>query len=185
MGIYKQIKNSIANLLLKRELKSLHLIRNGNKFNFGEIKTIGILFDASNSEDFELVKRYIIYLREYNKRVKAIGFYTARKVPPTMYSKLEFDFISRKELTFIGTPSGMVVKNFIQEEYDLLIDLNIYNHFPLKYIATLSKAKFKVGKYEQEHTEMYDMMINIKDSKTIKYLLSQIDTYVMMLNKAS
>ena len=185
MGIYKQIKASIANLLLKRELKSLHRLRKPHKFNFAEIKTIGILFDATNIEEFELVKRYIVYLREYNKRVKAIGFYTTRTVPSKIYSKLEFDFISRKELTITGKPTGIVIKNFIEEEYDLLIDLNIQNHFPLKYIATLSKAIFKVGKYEKGNTETYDMMINIKGSRTIKYLLSQIDTYIMMLNKAS
>ena len=105
-------------------------------------------------------------------------------MPPMTYSKLEYDFFSQKELNWMGKPSGVVVQNFIREEYDLLIDLNVHDHFPLRYMAALSKAKFKVGKYSERDTDMYDMMIDADNTKTVKYFLRQVDIYITMMNKA-
>ena len=183
MSFIKNIKNTIANYFLKQELKSVHRERKPNKFNFNEVKTVGILFDATNTEDFEIVKRYVVYLREYKKKVKAIGFFSTKDTPALTYSKLEYDFLSTKELNWMGKPSSAIIKNFIEEEYDLLIDLNVHDHFPLRYISALSKAIFKVGKYNEKDVEIYDMMIDADNTKTVKYFLRQVDTYITMLNK--
>jgi hypothetical protein len=183
MSIIKSIKNFIANHALKQELQSHRRERKANKFNFNDIKTVGILFDATSSEDYEIVKRYVLYLREHRKRVKVIGFFNTKTLPPMTYSKLEYDFFSAKEINWMGKPSTTVIKNFIDEEYDLLIDLNVHDHFALKYIAALSKANFKVGKYSERDMEMYDMMIDADNTKTVKYFLRQVDIYITMMNK--
>ncbi|MGZ4034493.1 MAG: DUF6913 domain-containing protein [Bacteroidia bacterium] len=182
--MFKRIKQSIANRSLKKEMLSLFRNRKPNRFSFEKIKTVGILFDATNSEDYEIVKRYVVYLREHLKKVKVIGFFSTKEIPALTYSKLEYDFFSTKEINWLGKPSSPVVQNFINEEYDLLIDLNIRDYFPLKYISALSKAAFKVGKFDENDTEIYDMMIDADNTKTIKYFLRQIDTYITMLNKA-
>ncbi|MFY9311450.1 MAG: hypothetical protein WAQ28_20565 [Bacteroidia bacterium] len=183
MSILKKIKQTIANGYLKLELKDHVREQKPNKFNFAQCKTVGILFDAASPEDFELVKRYVLYLREHRKKVKVLGFYPSKRIPDMTYSKLEYDFFSAKELNWFGKPSAMVVQNFIGEEYDLLLDLNINDHFALKYVSALSKAVFKVGKYNEKDIEMYDMMIDSDNTKTLKYFLRQVDIYITMLNK--
>ncbi len=182
MIIFKGIKTSLANRALKQELKSIGHIRQPNQFSFEKIKTVGIVFDATNAEDYEIVKRYVVYLRDHLKKVKVMGFFSSKEIPALTYSKLEYDFFSTKELNWMGMPNSVIIRNFINEEYDLLIDLNIHDHFPLKYIAALSKAKFKVGKFNEDDTEIHDMMIDCDGTKTVKYFLRQIDTYITMLN---
>ncbi len=183
MSILKKIKQAIANSYIKLELKDHPRVRKTIRFDFFKIKTIGILFDATKPEDFELVKRYVLYLREHRKRVKAIGFFTTKQIPAMAYSKLEYDFFSSKELNWFGKPSSIFIQNFIDEEYDLLIDLNNHNLFPLKFISALSKANFKVGKLHKNDLEIFDMMIDSDDTKSLKYFLRQVDTYITMLNK--
>ncbi len=183
MSIFKNIKISLANRALKQELKSNAYNREPNQFNFEKIKTVGIVFDATNAEDYEIVKRYVVYLREHLKKVKVMGFFSTKEIPALTYSKLEYDFFSTKELNWMGTPNSVIIRNFINEEFDLLIDLNIHDHFPLKYISALSKAKFKVGKFNENDIEIHDMMIDADGTKTVKYFLRQIDTYITMLNK--
>jgi hypothetical protein len=183
MSILKNIKQSIANRTLKQELQSVKRERQSNKFNFEDIKTVGILFDATNTEDYEIVKRYVVYLREHRKKVKAIGFFSTKEIPALTYSKLEYDFFSTKELNWFGKPSSTIIQNFINEEYHLLIDLNVHDHFALRYISALSKAAFKVGKYDEDDTTIFDMMIDADNTKTVKYFLRQIDTYITMLNR--
>lgn len=183
MGVFKNIKQFIANRALKQELQGVKKERKPYKFNFDNVKTVGILFDATNTEDYEIVKRYVVYLREHRKKVKAFGYFSTKEIPALTYSKLEYDFFSVKELNWFGKPSSVIIKNFIDEEYDLLIDLNVHDHFALKYISALSKALFKVGKYDEKDTEIFDMMIDADNTKTVKYFLRQVDTYITMLNK--
>jgi hypothetical protein len=183
MGIIKKIKQFFAGNLLKKEM-NLHPRKMApNKFNFNTVRTVGMLFDASNPEDYELVKRYVVYLREHSKKVKVIGYFSEKNIPAYTYSKLEYDFFSLKETNWFGKPTTHIIDNFIEEEYDLLIDLNIHDHFSLKYISALSQAKFKVGKYKEEDESIYDMMIDADNTQTLKYFLRQIDTYVTMMNK--
>jgi hypothetical protein len=183
MSIFKKIKQKIADVYIKLELKDKPRVRKPTRFNFNEIKTVGILVDATNAEDFELVKRYVVYLREHRKKVKVIGFFTTKEIPQMAYSKLEYDFFSTKELNWFGKPASAIIQNFENEEFDLLIDLNIHDHFPLKYISAFSKANFKVGKYNEEELDRYEMMIDADNTKTLKYFLRQVDVYINMLNK--
>lgn len=183
MSILGKVKDFIGGILLRQELKSVPAVRKARKFKFEEAKTVGIIFDATNAEDFELVKRYVAHLRENNKKVKVIGYFKSNGVPALTYSKLDFDFFSRKEISLTGKPTPVFIRNFIEEEYDLLIDLNIHDHFALRYISALSKANFKVGKYEEDDIHTLDMMIDSDHTKTVKYFLRQIDTYITMLNK--
>jgi hypothetical protein len=183
MSVIKKIKDTVANRNLRKELTLNPRSIQPHKFNFTNIKTVGIIFGASDPEDYELVKRYVIYLREHAKKVKVLGFFSTKEIPTLTYSKLEYDFFSRKELNWYGKPESHIIHNFINEEYDLLIDLNIHDHFPLKYISALSKAKFKVGKYKEEDESIFDMMIDSDNTQKLKYFLRQVDTYIGMLNK--
>lgn len=177
------IKRAIAERSLKSELDANARVRTSHKFSFESVKTVGILMDATNAEDYELVKRYVVYLREHRKKVKVIGYISTKNIPALTYSKLEYDFFSLKELNWMGKPSSVVINNFINEEWDLLIDLNVHDHFPLRYIASVSKAKFKVGKFKEEDENIYDMMIDSDGTKTLKYFLRQVDIYIGMMNK--
>jgi hypothetical protein len=181
--MFKGIKLAIAKRALQKEVLSVGRKTLPNIFNFDKIKTIGILFDATNTEDYEIVKRYVVYLRGHQKKVKVLGYFSTKEIPALTYSKLEYDFFSTKELNLLGKPSSPVIQNFINEEYDLLIDLNIRDYFPLKYISALSKAAFKVGKFDESDTAFFDMMIDADNTKTVKYFLRQVDTYITMLNK--
>jgi hypothetical protein len=183
MSAINQIKSFFASKLLEKELRSNLHTNNAVKFNFEEIKTIGILVEASNAVEFELVKKYVLSLREAKKKVKVLGFFDTKQLPPMTYSKLEYDFFIRKETNWMGKPTVIVAKNFIAEPFDLLIDLNAHDHFCLKYIASLSKANFKIGKYSDSDVGIYDMMISSDNTDSVDYLLKQINTYLLMLNQ--
>ena len=181
MNVVHRIKNAIGGYFLSLELNSLH--RNKTFMNMEEAKTVGILFDATKSENFDLIKKYIIYLKDMKKRVKAIGFYNQKETPPMAYSKLEYDFFTIKDLNWYNFPDNIYVRNFIEDEYDILLDLNIYDSFPLRYVSSVSKAKFKVGKKSERNSSIFDLMIDADASMGMKYFLKNIDTYLFIINK--
>lgn len=176
-----KIRKLFGNYLLKKEISRLQ--RNKRAFNMSEAKTFTILFEASKLEDVDLVKKYVVYLKEMKKKVRVVGFFNTPYPPDFTYSKLEYEFFSMKELTWYLAPAGVFVKNFLEEEFDVLIDLNLDDHFPLKYISTLSRSCFKVGKYSEENEKVYDLLIDFESGKNFKFFLRQVDIYLDMINK--
>ena len=181
MSILTSIKESLGRRKLKGQVATFK--RNRTVMSLHDAGTVAIVFDPSDNEEHELVKKYVNYLKEMKKKVKAIGFYPVKDVPQSTYSKLEFDYFSLKDLGWNQSPSGVIVSNFLGEEFDILIDLNVHDLFPLQYISSLSKAKFKVGKSECKDPSVFDMTIDTGKEKGLKFLLRNIDTYLLMLNK--
>ncbi|MFI5149583.1 MAG: DUF6913 domain-containing protein [Bacteroidia bacterium] len=181
MNIITRIKGIIGNYFLKQEMGGLS--RNREMVSLADAKTIGIVFEASDKEEFELVKKYVLYLREQKKKVKAIGYFSGGETPAFTFSKLEYDFFSKKDLNWYFKPNDKFVRNFIQEEYDILIDLNIHGHFAMKYVSGTSKARFKVGQHRKEDETIFDLMIEGTEDKGLKFYLRQVDIYLQMLNK--
>ena len=183
MAFIQDIKNSFGNYFLNQQARSNH--RQKAFVNIEEAKTIGIVFDATDADDFDLVKKYVSYLKDMKKKVKAIGYFNQPLMPPMTFSKLEYDFFCSKELNWYNAPSSIYVKNFMEDEFDILLDLNISDCFPLRYVSTLSKARFKVGKTTSKNNSIFDLMLETGDTNTLKFYLRNIDTYLFMINKSN
>jgi hypothetical protein len=181
MKILKNTREKIGNCFLKKELQSTD--RTITFKGFQEAASVGILFNATNPEDFELVKRYVKYLRDSKKKVKAIGFFDLKALPEFTYSRIEYDFFSNKELNWYLIPKDDSIINFIQQEFDILIDLNLQDNFPLHYLSALSKAKFKIGKFT-DVLNLFDLMIEVSPDKGVKYFLRNLDHYLLQINSA-
>ena len=73
-------------------------------------------------------------------------------------SILHFDFFSNEELNWYGKPQGMVIDNFLKEDFDILIDLTLTKFYPLTYLAVASPSKFKVGRTRTD-VDVFDFKI--------------------------
>ncbi len=183
MGFVQNIKLKAGEYFLKKE--SAGIERAKAIMNLKDAKTVGILYDASNINDTDLVKKYIAYLRDSGKKVKSIGYLAVKELPNTIQISLDQQCLTLKEVNWYYKPAIGFIGNFVKEEYDLLLDLNISRQLPLTYIAALSKAKCKVGRFTNKYMNLYDVMIEVDKEKTMKYFLQNVDIYMEMLNKGS
>jgi len=146
---------------------------------FKDAKSIGILYDSTNEKHYEIVKKYVKEIREkFQKEVIALGFYDQKELPPMRFSKLGLDFFTRKDLNWYQKPNAPIVKNFVQREFDILIDLHMVNSIPFRYIVASSKANFKIGKYERLSTPFYDFMLSVSDETKFPQFLEQVNHYL-------
>ena len=180
MSVIDNIKKKLAISKINSDAKLV--ARTKAVFNIEDAKTIGIIFQHTTSEDFELLKKYVLYLRELKKKVKVIGYYVTKDEPSLQYSKVDYDFFGKKSHNWFGKPTDHIVTNFIEEEYDILIDLNFQRESVLTYVAANSRAKFKVGQLE-ENDMIHDLLIDAPTAKGLKFFLRQVDTYLAMINK--
>ncbi len=176
----KTFRHKIANHLFLREFRN-HKAQQ-HMVSFNEAKSIGILYDSSDEKNFELVRKYVKDIREnHHKEVLALGYYDQSELPPMRFAKLGLDFFTRKSLNWYFKPISPIVRNFTQKDFDILLDLHTGNSIPYRYIVALSKAKFKIGRYERTAAPFYDFMISTPEQIQLPQFIQQVNHYLSIL----
>jgi len=157
--------------------------RNRAIMNIDSANTIGILYCANNPVEVELMKAYIHSLRDMKKEVKSLGFLNVREVPLGLNGSVKHQYFSLKELNWYGKPSSQFIHSFVNEDFDILFDFGVPSQLPILFIASVSKAKCKVGRYLEKYAELYDVMIEADDTKKLDYVIATTHDYMMLLNK--
>ena len=178
----EKIKNYFGEIKLRRSLKLSE--RKKEYINFEQVKTIGIIFDATDPDDFEAVKKLVLILKEKKKIVKAVGFYDQKFTPTNIsYSKSEFDLFNLKELTPLREPSSPYIRTFMESDQDVFIDLNLKNKFPLRTIAIQSNASFKIGVDIPANHNVHDLFLKMDPTDGPLRVGQQAIRYIEMINK--
>ncbi|HNY02800.1 MAG TPA: hypothetical protein PKG48_09450 [Bacteroidales bacterium] len=155
--------------------------RRSQMTNLDDARRIGILYTLDDMPDYERVSEFVSRLQNDHKEVKALGFVKNRNLLQRFLPKLSFDFFSKRDLTWFYKPIHSQVKDFIEKEFDLLIDLSMQDTFPLKYISGLSRALCRVGKFSEDNTQYYDLMIDTKPSMTQEEYMKQVQHYLTVI----
>ena len=149
-------------------------------YSFESSKVIGVVFKTDTQSDFELVKRFLQFLNEQDNKVVALCYIDSKKVPDYYLLRKGFNFFSRGDLNLFFMPQTNFILDFMEKPFDMLIDLSTDNNFPLHYISSLSKAKFKIGK-QQKTRNCFDVMIDTSKQNSVESLIAQIKHYVPVL----
>lgn len=144
--------------------------------------TTGILFHHTNEEDFVAIQGFLRELSGNNKQVTGLGFIEAHDIPVFYLLKKGITFFCLKDLNWYYKPQADFVIDFINREFDLLINLSLDNYFPVEYVYALSRARFKAGKLTKGYN-YDDLTIDVKESRDIKYLIQQFSHYLSIINK--
>lgn len=178
MNIIDRILSWSGNLILNRRLKKSN--RNKQTYNLSSAHTIDILFDATSTSDFKIVKVFVDKLIENNKQVKVLGYVNNKMIPQQLYLINHFNFFCKKDKNIVKIPKSDIALEFINSQSDILLDLSLTNFFCLKYIASLKNSSFKIGKFITEKSHL-DMMIDINKEESMLYLIEQIVHYLNLI----
>jgi len=179
VGAIKNIQEKLGRFILKKESKNIQ--RNVKAFSIDNASTIGIVYDATNRNDAEIVKNFVQYFKEERKDVLSIGFINSKDSSEVVTSHLNYVYFDKKNLSSTNVPKGNEVENFINKPFSILIDLNINDCFPIEYINSLSNAKFKVGAKGSYRDDVCDLVIDIDENNKIEYLIIQLKRYLKMI----
>ncbi len=149
--------------------------------SFAQAKKIGMLYDATNEQDYELVKQYIKAIRAEHKEVMALGYVDKKQLPASQFAQLGLDFFTKRDLKWNMIPDSLEIKNFVSEAFDILINLNEGNCFPLNYITAMSKAKFRIGRYSKKNLSNFDMLIEAGNSTSLSNFIKEVDKYLRII----
>jgi hypothetical protein len=184
MELFENIRIKIGNTILKNKLA--HTKRKVLFSNINQVKKIGIVWDASKTNEFVSLSKFYQKMQESKIDVKILGYFSGKNLP-NQYTAIRYLTCVRKnELNTFYHPVSSETSSFINSHFDILIDINFNKLLPLQYISSLSNANFKVGLFESENGNTpFDLMMEIKGPVNIDNYLVQIMHYLEMINSGT
>ena len=108
-------------------------------------------------------------MRTDGKTVDILGFVDDKKID----HKADVLIFNTKNLSWNRTPVDERVEKFADKNFDLLLAAFTEENFPLEYVSRTSKAKWRLGIFDEKKTDYYDMMINMGDKNDLQHFLNQ------------
>ncbi len=171
----------IQNIIISRNIKRIK--RQVQFHNFESAKSVAILFTIGNKTEFSIVREYYKELESKKLRMHALGFVKKPEdIGQVYFGQGDFNFYTEKHISNIGKIKEVEVSDFVNQKFDILINLSTINNFHIEYVFALSKAKFKVsGIIDCKYA---DLNINYSREKGLPYLISQVNHYLSTIKKA-
>lgn len=163
------LKSKVAKL--KREVRSTGL---------GSAKTVGIIYHFDLKTD-NLIREFARFLKEERLKVETLGYISNKELFDKAKQELDYNYFNKKDVNWLYVPQKKECTHFINTEFDILIDCSIRSYLPIRYITSLSKARFKAGSNITYRAEACDLTIDISKEKTIPYLIQQLKHYLSII----
>lgn len=170
------IKDKIFNRYIKS--KNYGQKKHRKTQNWKEIKTIGFLIDGSDPIQLRLLLNRLYEYTAQGKKIEFLGY--VKKFPP--FEEENIKWITRRDLSWSGIPKPQSIKEFIEKEFDVLINTHIKSARPLEFIAACSNAKLRIGVYAEKNTPCYDFMMQLTDDADAYMYMDQVEHYLKMIN---
>lgn len=158
---------------MKRTLKPI---------NLENARTVAVLYYLPDEATYKIMESILGKLYELNLKVRVVAYANQKFNPHYFIPKITQDILTAKDVSWKFQPQKAFVKEFIETEYDILIDLSLNDHLPLLYCAGLSKAGLKVGRFQEDHQLFYDLMIQTGPDETIDSFATQVIHYLSRIN---
>ncbi|HLN19689.1 MAG TPA: hypothetical protein VK213_01270 [Bacteroidales bacterium] len=180
MELASNIRLRIGKSLLKK--KALKVCRKVSYNGFDRVRRIAVVWDASNSNEFNNLSKFHQKMNDRNIEVKVLGYFPGKNMPDQYTAIRYLTCLRRNDVNFFYIPNSGESDHFINDRFDILIDMNFENLLPLKYLSSMSQAAFKIGLSEDEkNNDIFDMMMEMKKPVDAGDFLEQTMYYLEMI----
>lgn len=145
-------------------------------------KSVGILWNPIDEESAETYESLRKILTEKGIKSFGIAYIGSKRGKETLSTISNSWLMNRTNITWFGKPKNGEGIQFIQQKFDILIDLSLQKSIPLQYMLIHSIARFKVG-WKSVDPNLYDLEIDVSANLGCRFLMEQIIYYLEKLNK--
>jgi hypothetical protein len=184
MEMFRNIRLKRGETILRKKMDKVK--RRRFRGNISNAKTIGLVWDATNTNDFTTLSQFHQKMAERNIDLKILGYFPGKNLPDKLTAIRYLTCLKKEDINLTYRPVSQEANTFINSPFDILIDINFNDLFPLRYISYLSSAGFKVGIFGNgSENSPYDLMMEFNKSIDINTYLTQVIYYLEMINTSS
>lgn len=154
--------------------------------NIDEVKTIGVICSLDSEQHWNILYHFAKVMESQGKKVsimallpkdQEIGFVITHQATYICRSKTDFNFW--------GIPFGESIREFVDKQYDLLIDTFGEENFFSQYIALRTTASLKVAYATpaEDPSEIFDLIIRGEGQLELKDFFNHVIEYLGMIKK--
>ncbi len=180
MKIVQNIREKFAKSFLLQQVNEMN--RKQKQINLESARTVALLYYLTDEASYKTAESILSRLIELNLKIRVVCYTDLKIAPHYFIPKITQDILTSKDVNWRYQPQKPFVKEFVDTEYDILIDLSLDDHLPLLYCAALSKAGLKVGRFQEDHQLFYDLMIQTGPDETIDSFSIQVIHYLSRIN---
>ena len=173
------MKKFISKILVNRHKKNNVRIRRFH--NFQSAKTAGIIFNASDNVVYAEAKSLLAFFGQNKIKTEGLGYADKQQIESFYKTYTGFNFFCQKDINFLGSPKSQIVKDFVGQPFDILIDLSFSPEVVYDTICSMSMASFKTGTVSERIKE-YDLIIEMKESNSPGDFIKQLKHYLETIN---
>lgn len=127
--------------------------------SYRSARRILILFESDLLERNVQIKALVKQLKADGKDVTAWGFVPGKKAASSAILR-DYRVLAEQDFTFWGLPQEGPKADIEREEFDILIDLNVSQLRPLRYLSIYANADFRCG-IQTPEPYLSDFMIDL------------------------
>jgi hypothetical protein len=147
-------------------------------------KSIGILWNPADEGSIDTYESLRKTLQIKGIKSTGIAYIDSNREMETLATITHSGFMHRRSVKWFGRPETGDGIQFIQEPFDILIDLSIFKTVALQYILVYSQAIFKVG-WQGTEPNYYDLNIDVSQNPQSRYLMEQVVYYLENIHEKS
>ncbi len=122
---------------------------------------VALLYDAGTDGKSEFINKIINSLERDGKSVLTLGYFNQKRIPEEAKHNEKVGFFSKNCFSLLMRPKSEAVRNFIDQQYDLLIDLTVQTHYMVKFVAGITKAYYKAGAHHPDYLSVFDLLLQV------------------------
>ncbi|GHS86325.1 hypothetical protein FACS1894201_07080 [Bacteroidia bacterium] len=139
---------------------------------------VGVYFPFTDKKAFDQTMQFVKTLQNRNISVDCLSYVNGATKPIGIKENSKLNFFTTEQLGFNMTPNGGAAKLFLNQQFDILIDLSMTNHIQNLYIDNASLAAFKIGRLNKEGLTILDFSVDVPDNANVSVLSETILKYL-------
>jgi len=158
---------------IQKDLASNKSIR--QMINLNDAKKIGIVFDATNYNDINVIHDFKNTMRGTGKEVEIFGYINSAE------KKDEFFLMTNKDLNWYGYPIKHQAFLFAKNNLDIIFGIYTDINSPLNAIFANTNAKLRIGAFENHDVDLFDVMVGVKKETNTKNIIKALSDFLIQV----
>ncbi len=179
VSIANKIRRKIRLLLKQRALR--RYARKRHVVSYALAKHFAVLYEMEPGGGFASIRPIVKQLQTENKKLSVVAYYPQKRMPEALDVPEGVACVVRKDFSLLMRPKNEALRQFLNKEYDILIDLSSHQAFPMKMLAAMTPATYKVGAHHPDYVDIYDLILDVKDNFTASELAKHVIHYLKII----
>lgn len=160
------------------------LCRQRTVHNLHTAKRVGIAVQTASEAELNAIIEFRLLMSERGIGTSVVVVYPNKLIPNSFLMRKDVEILNSEALSWLQIPTSPAATAFVEQPFDLLIDLSTEEQQPVRWLSALSVAQCKVGVLSYAGNP-FDLIVATDPRKPMAQIVNDIRDILLTLNAPS